>query len=321
VAEYVPNERLVLERNRFYRGERPHHVARIVADLAADSTAAVDQVASGAADTTVPPPGVVERTAELVRRYGVNRSQFFVVPGAGVRVFHLNTSRPLFHNNVKLRQAVNYAIDRRALARETGLLAERPTDQYLLPGTPGYRDERIYPLEGPDLSRARALARGNKRSGKAVLYTTSSPIDVAQAQILQHDLGQIGLEVEVEQFPGNLFDELAKPGAPFDIGRVRWFTGPNPALLTLFDGRTIGQPGNQNWSYFNSPRYNRLLDQAAKLTGEARYRAYGRLDVLLSKDLAPAIPVGIVNAPTFVSARVGCIALNPWLDLTAVCLK
>ena len=36
VAEYVPGERLVLERNRFYRGERPHHVDRFVADLAAD---------------------------------------------------------------------------------------------------------------------------------------------------------------------------------------------------------------------------------------------------------------------------------------------
>ena len=31
VAEYVPGERLVLERNRFYKGERPHHVTRFVA--------------------------------------------------------------------------------------------------------------------------------------------------------------------------------------------------------------------------------------------------------------------------------------------------
>jgi ABC-type transport system substrate-binding protein len=321
VSEYVPNQRLVLEPNRFYRGARPHHVARIVADLGADRSAAVDQVMSGAAETTVPPRGIVERAAELVKRYGVNKSQFFVVPGAGVRVFHLNTSRPLFGDNPKLRQAVNFAVDRKALAREAGLLAETPTDQYLLPGCPCYREERIYPLKGPNLSRARALAKGHLRSRKAVLYTTTSTIDVAQAQILRQNLKQIGLEVEVKQFPGSLFAELSTPGEPFDIGRVRWFSTPTPALLSLFDGRTIGEQGNQDWSYFNSPKYNRLLDRAAALTGQARYRAYGDLDVLLSGYLAPAIPVSIVNAPTFVSARVGCIALNPWLDLTAVCLK
>jgi ABC-type transport system substrate-binding protein len=141
-------------------------------------------------------------------------------------------------------------------------------------------------------------------------------------QILKRNLKSIGIEVEIKQFPGTLFKELATPGEPFDIGRVRWFSGPDPAgLLPLFDGRTIGRPGNQNWSYFNSPKVNRLLDVAARLTGSERNRAYGDLDVLLSEDLAPAIPVSIVNAPTFVSARVGCIALNPWLDLTAVCLK
>jgi ABC-type transport system substrate-binding protein len=223
VSEYVPNQRLVLEPNRFYRGARPHHVARIVADLGADRSAAVDQVMSGAAETTVPPRGIVERAAELVKRYGVNKSQFFVVPGAGVRVFHLNTSRPLFGDNPKLRQAVNFAVDRKALAREAGLLAETPTDQYLLPGCPCYREERIYPLKGPNLSRARALAKGHLRSRKAVLYTTTSTIDVAQAQILRQNLKQIGLEVEVKQFPGSLFAELSTPGEPFDIGRVRWF--------------------------------------------------------------------------------------------------
>lgn len=322
IAEYVPNERLVLERNRFYRGERPQHVDRIVADLAADAGVAVDQVASGTFDTVSPPFTVAARAAELTQRYGVNKSQFFVVPGVGLRVFHLNTSRPLFRKNPKLRQAVNFAVDRRALAHEAGLWAETPTDQYLLPARPGYRNERIYPLKGPDVKKAKQLAKGHTRGGKAVLYTTTSLPDAAMAQILQRNLKAIGIELEIKQFPGNLFEKLATPGEPFDLGRVRWFPGADPAaILPLFDGRTIGALGSQNWSYFNSPKYNRLLDLAARLTGAERNRAYGDLDVLLSRDLAPAIPVSIVNAPTFVSARIGCIALNPWLDLTAVCLK
>jgi len=34
-----------------------------------------------------------------------------VVPGDGSRVFVINTSRPLFRNNVKLRQAINFAVE------------------------------------------------------------------------------------------------------------------------------------------------------------------------------------------------------------------
>ena len=322
VAEYVANDRLVLERNRFYRGERPHHVARFVADLAADFEKTVDQVATGTFDFCV--NGVpAERQQELARRYGVNRSRFFVEPGNALNMFQLNTSQPLFKNNPKLRQAVNFAVDRRALAREEGPLTETPTDQYLLPGVPGYRDERIYALDGPDLRTARKLAKGHRRGGKAVLYISNAPPDVARGEILRRNLKAIGLELEIKQFPNPVrFERLATPGEPFDLTRVRWFFNPDPGYLKdLFDGRTIGQPGFINYSYFNSPKYNRLLDGASRLTGEERYRAYGELDVQLSRDAAPAIPFAVFNSSAFVSARTGCVVMNPFLDLTAVCLK
>jgi ABC-type transport system substrate-binding protein len=262
-----------------------------------------------------------DRASQLARRYGVNKSQFFVKPGDFVRMFVLNTSRPLFRNNLKLRQAVNFAVDRLALTRELGPFAGTPTDQYLR-----HRNERIYPLKGPDLRRARALARGNLRSGKAVLYTRSTPGDIAQARVLQQNLGAIGIKVDIEQFPGQLiFDKLANGRNEFDIGRVAWgnvFGPVAPSLLNgIFDGRTIGKPDNQNWSYFNSPKYNRLLEQASRLSGPERYRAYGKLDVRLSRDAAPAIPVAFLNSITFVSRRAGCVVLNPFFDLTAVCLK
>ena len=264
-----------------------------------------------------------ERASELRQRYGVNRSQLFVRPANELRMFVLNTSRPLFKNNPKLRQAVNFAVDRKAVTREIGPLAGTATDRYLSPSQPGYRDERIYPLNGPDLRTARALAKGHTRSGKAVLYTTPSPEDVAQAQVLQQNLKAIGLAVEIMQFPRPLlFEKLAAAGNDFDIGRVAWVHSPDPSWFAdIFDGRTIGQAGNQNWSYFNSPKYNRLFDEASRLTGNERYRAYGKLDLRLSREAAPAIPIANLNAFAFVSARVGCVVMNPNLDLTAVCLK
>jgi ABC-type transport system substrate-binding protein len=70
--------------------------------------------------------------------------------------------------------------------------------------------------------------------------------------VLQQSLAAIGLQVEITQFPGRLlFEKLATDAELFDIGRVGWKHSPDPSWFTgIFDGRTIGQPDNQNWSYF-----------------------------------------------------------------------
>ncbi len=126
------------------------------------------------------------------------------------------------------------------------------------------------------------------------------------------------------QPPAVHFSKLATVGEPFDIGDVG-SSGPgarDPTVLNyLFDGRTIGEPGFGNLSYFDSPKYNTWLAQASRLTGAERYRTYGKLDVELSRDAAPAIPFAAINAWAFVSKRTGCVIMNPGLDLTAVCLK
>ncbi len=329
ISEFVLGERVVLERNRFYGGRRPHHVDRFVVTLENDSDALFDQVERGESDYAfVPSPVIAVRAQEFRKKYGVNKGQFWVQPGQFLRMFVLNTSRPLFRNNVKLRQAVNFAVDRAALLRERGgSPGGTLTDQYLMPTKLGFRDERVYPLRGPDLTRANALAKGRTRSGKAVLYACSACIgSVAQGQIITANLKQIGIEVEAQAFPASvLFAKLATPSEPFDIGWIGWLDSdqdPRGFLEALFDGRTIANaPNFANWSYFNSARYNRLLDRAAQLTGEERYRAYGDFDVQISRDAAPAIPYAYDNALTLVSARTGCVIVNPSLDLAAVCLK
>jgi peptide/nickel transport system substrate-binding protein len=326
ISEYVLDERVVLERNRFYRGDRPRHVDRFVGDLTLDSATILDRVVSGEFDSAIVlSADFGDRTEWLRQKYGVNRSRFWVAPARVVPMFMLNTSRPLFRKNPRLRQALNFAVDRKALTREFGPLplAGTASDQYLTPAMFGFRNERIYPLDGPDLRTARRLAAGRKRGGKAVLYTATTPRDAAQAQILQRNLKAIGIELEIKQFPSPLiFEKLQTPGEPFDIARVTWVYSPDPSVLSIFDGRNIGQPDSQNWSYFNSPKYNRLLEEASRLPpGPGRYGAYGELDVELARSGVPAIPYAYLNALTLVGPRTGCVVVNPTLDLAAVCLK
>jgi peptide/nickel transport system substrate-binding protein len=327
ISEFVRGQRVVLERNTFYRGTRPHRIDRFIVDLQGGTFHDVlDQVEAGRADWG-PMPGnfVLDAARGLPGKYGVNKAQLFVEPGFERRSYFLNLSRPLFRNNVDLRRAVSFAIDRAAIIRQLGgPLAARPSDQYLPSTMPGFRDERIYRLEGPDVARARALARGNTRAGKLSLWTFDVPIPLAIAQIIKKNLKAIGLEVEVKGVPPQaLFREMARPGAAYDMALGGWvpdYIDPFQYINPAMDGRYVG---GANLSWFDSPRYNTSMRRAAGLQGEARYRAYGELDVQLAREAVPIVPIAFGNNIVFVSKRVGCVVLRPGLglNLAATCLK
>ncbi len=322
IAEFRPGERVVLRRNRFYAGKRPHNVDGFDVDLRVSSHEEVlDRVERGDADWGWALSQVyLDPARRLAEKYGINRSQFFLRTGATFRGYAFNTSRPLFRNNPRLRQAVNFAIDRSAFRRAAGgPLSSRLTDQYLPPGMPGFKDARIYPLNGPDLARARALARGNTRSGKVVLFTIDLPHHIAFAQSIRQNLAKIGLEVRIRGIPLEAyFGRLMARGA-YDLGFATWtpdYADPYAVLNIQLDARFIGAT---NWPRFDSARYNRLLRNAALLQGPARYRAYGALDVQLAREAAPMVAVDYLNDPVLVSKRVGCVGRS--FDLAAVCLR
>jgi len=330
VTEYRPGERVVIGRNPFYRGSRPHHVDGFEIDLRAASTdEPIRRIERGEADwTTMLMPVYLNPALGLEAKYGINRSRFFSQPGLTLRMFAFNTSRPLFRNNPALRRAVNFALDRQALqAILGGPLAGRLTDQYIPPLVPGFRDGDVYPLDRADLVRARALARGNLRGGRAVLYTTD--FTVAIAQLAKQQLAEIGLEIEVRAIPfhissTNYLDALTKPGADWDVALVVWTPNVPDAQVYLNLLLETQHIGGTNVAGFTSATYDRELRRAARVP-QARQRevAYGSLDVRAARDAAPLAALSVLNEPTFVSERVdpACIVLRPALVLTAVCLR
>jgi ABC-type oligopeptide transport system substrate-binding subunit len=267
----------------------------------------------------VPLPFYYDPSRRLAKRYGVNSSRFFLTPGYTLAGYFLNSRRPLFRNNARLRRAVNFAVNRPALM---GGRVGRPTDQFVPPGIPGFRDAHIYPLRRPDVRRARALALGHRRSGRAVMFTADTASERARAQVLVQNLKQIGLEVDVKSFaPQAYFAQLDRPDARFDIAFFDWapdYIDPSQYTNIFLDGR---HHRGRSLARFDSPRYNRLMRRAALHVGQARYRAYADLDLKLSRDAAPFLFIAHPSDATFVSNRVGCLDLRPYPDLAAVCLK
>ena len=325
--ESVRGRRLVLKRNKYYRGFRPHHVGTFVVDgQAASLDDVLDRVEQGTADWGWATVGAyLDPERRLVARLGVNKRRFFLEPGLNFLHYALNTARPLFRNNARLRRAVNFAINRKAIrAAGTGRYSSRLTDQYLPPELPGFVDAHIYPLKRANLREALRLARGHTRRANPVLYTPQTPALAAVAQVIKQELARIGLHVDVKTFPfGEYVDRIHNQTEPWDIAWSLWgpdYLDPATYLNSLLDGQFVA---TNNWAHFNSRKYNVLLRRADLLRGNARYRTYGKLDVDLARDAAPIVAISYLNQPTLVSSRVDprCVILRPELDLTAVCLK
>ena len=330
VVEYRPGERVVIRRNPYYGGNRPHHVDGFNVDLRAASPAEMlRQIERGEADWGHSlAPVFLDPALDLVARYGINKTRLFEKPGLTMRLFVFNSSRPLFGNNPRLRRAVNFALDRQALqAASGGPLAGALTDQYLPPSVPGYRDADIYPLDHANVKRARELARGNLRGGRAVLMVSDFAQPLALAQLAKRQLAEIGLDVTIKTVPEHIataayLDALAAPGVGWDIAMVLYtpnLPDPHAYINLLLDTQFVG---GTNLGRFESRRYDDAMRRASRLPQASdRYRAYAALDARLARDAAPIAALSSLNEYTLVSTRVGCMILRPVLDLTAVCLK
>jgi ABC-type transport system substrate-binding protein len=306
-----PNRTAVVVRNPNYKGPRKGMADTMRWTFGNSPAAQRLKVERGEADLGTFPPA---EAAELAQKYGINKGRFWVKPSSVLWYLAFNHERPLFgqgagDGNVKLKQAINFAIDRPQLARQWGYLGAKRTDQILPSTMNGYKDHNIYPIKGANPTRGNQLARGNTRGGKAVFYTFDVAPGPGIAQVVQFNLKQIGVDVEIKTFARTVqHEKMATRGEPFDIGLEGWgqdYPDPSNFINVLLDGRRIQSANNQNVAYFNSPGYVQKIERASRLSGQTRYDAYKALDLDLMKNAAPWAPVGQRTQQIFVSDRVG----------------
>ena len=328
IAAADAGRQLVLRRNPNYRGSRPRRIAQVDYVVGLSTRSAVDRVRAGTFDaTTLGVPDLFEPEFQPGGRYDREfgaaagaRRRYFLHPSLTLRAFALNTSRPLFRDPA-LRRAVSLALDRGALA---GRFGAQPTDQYLPPAMPGFRDVHAYPLNGPDLTAARALTGSRART--AVLWTCGGIVCRAIGEIVRRDLAPLGLRVKIRQL---VTWDIAggRRGAEYDLLDVVWtpdVPDPDAILGPLLDGTRLRPTDNTNLSYFDDPSTNARLARAGALTGGARYRAFGTLDAELARDDAPLAAFAVDNVAEYFSPRLGCSVFQPVIgssSLGALCVR
>jgi peptide/nickel transport system substrate-binding protein len=275
------------------------HVDAIKIQVLRNPQTEVNYVESGKLDwmgNELPP----DRYQDVKSKY--EGSQFRVEPSFSNYFFWMNTTQEPF-NDVKVRQAVNYAIDPAALERiYSGRL--EGGQQILPPGMPGYKKLNLYPHS---VKKAKELIAEADPSDKEIVVWTNneSPSDDAGAYY-QGVLEELGFKVELKVLsPDNYFAVITNSSTPeLDTGWANWYLeypSPNGFFQPLLDEASIAPTEGTNLPRFADPTLSKKIEQLAEEpVGPKQEAEYAQLDKEFMEE-APLAPYGTSTASTFVS--------------------
>ena len=203
------------------------HMDRIKMTVIDNASAEVSEVEKGQLDWIQNPPPP-DRYAEIRRRY--EGTQFRSEPVISNFYFWMNTQQPPF-DDVRIRRAVNYALEPGALERiYAGSL--RRLQQILPPGMPGFSKFQPYPH---DLTKARELvAEADPSDRRITVWTDSIPPADEAGEYYGRVLESLGFEVDLKIVsPSTYFTVIGNANTPdLDTGWSNWLLEyPNPYAL------------------------------------------------------------------------------------------
>jgi len=278
------------------------HVDKIKIQVLRNAQTEVNYIESGKLDwmgNEVPP----DRYQDVKSKY--EGSQFRIEPTFSNYFFWMNTTQEPF-NDVKVRQAVNYAIDPAALERiYSGRL--EAGQQILPPGMPGYKKLNLYPH---DLKKAKELiAEANPSDKEIVVWTNNeSPSDDA-GTYYQGVLEELGFTVELKILsPDNYFTVITNSSTPeLDTGWANWFLeypSPNGFFQPLLSEESIAPTNGTNLPRFADPALSKKVAELGEQPiGPQQEAEYAQLDKEFMEQ-APLAPYGTSTASTFVSSDI-----------------
>jgi peptide/nickel transport system substrate-binding protein len=298
------------------------HVDKITVTQNKSNSAQVTGIEQNTIDFMVDPPDA-DRLAEVKAKFG---ERFRLDESINTYYFFMNNKTAPF-NDIRVRQAINYAIDPEALNRVFGGRLH-PTQQILPPGMPGYEEYKPYPY---DLVKAKALlAQANPTDKDITVWTDDEPERKRIGEYYHDLLTQLGFNATLKVVAGNVyFATIGNTSTPdLDTGFVDWFQDyphPDDFFRPLLNGANILPTNNSNYSQVAIPQNDAKMDDLSKqqLTDDVK-KQYAALDKAYM-DQAVWAPYGNEERSTFVSDRIDFDKTNPHLmftqDFSAFALK
>ncbi|HEX5897608.1 MAG TPA: ABC transporter substrate-binding protein [Thermoleophilaceae bacterium] len=336
ITESVPNRQFVLEKNKLFPDLGPDNppakVDKITALIVKNAQRQAQDVISGKLDYMQdPPPADIK--PEVKAKYS---DRYEEITTASTYYFFMNTRVAPF-DDPKVREAVNYGIDKPGLAR---IFAGETTPgcSFLPPGMPGY-DEALDvedcpfgdPNKPPDLEKARQMIKDAGVDGMDVtVYSNNDDPSDKVGEAYADMLTKMGFNAKPKILDGGVyFQTIGNQKTKAQTGFANWFQDfPHPKnFMFLVDGASIQPTNNQNYGNVDDPEITKgiaELNKEPELTDEVGEKWKDLNNKLVER--AWIAPYGHRKLATFVSERMdfeNCTRFHPvWNnDYTSFCLK
>jgi ABC-type transport system substrate-binding protein len=251
---------------------------------------------------------VLEIPSSEYQRYTndpVWRDQVHGETGLNTYFVGLNCARPPF-NDIRVRQAVNMAIDRdrvfNTVFEKRGVPAVGPIPPGLWRRSVSQEDRKGYAY---DPVRAKKLIREAGAEGKTIkIYITLGPEVLDIISVVQSYFSQVGLKAEIIQLDWSAFKQAVNKGEADAFWLSWWadYSDPENFLFPLFHSANVGSSGNRTRCL--DPKLDRLIEKAQQTMNEKqRYGLYRQAEKRIIK-----------NAPwIFMWHKADYFVIQPWV--------
>jgi peptide/nickel transport system substrate-binding protein len=223
--------------------------------------------------------------------------------------------------DVRVRRAMNHGFDRQRMLKYLRNGVGTPGNYGIIPpGMPAF--DSTSPVYGYDPVFARKLVEEAMGDGVEIrpiaIHTTSDYLDLCK--YIQHELGNIGLDINIEVLPAATMREL-KATAKLPVFRASWIADypDEENYLSLFTTRNF-TPAGPNYTHFSNSNYDRLYHLArGTVSDSTRTMVYRKMDRLVMGK-APVIVLYYDRVLRFIRLNVKGLETNPMnmLDLRRV---
>lgn len=285
-------------------------VEKLIIKTVTDASALQSSLQTGAVDLAPVPSNLPPDTLNILKESpNLNIEQF---DGSNIQYIGLNTQSPPL-NNVKVRQAIGYAIDKDKVIREL-LSGQAKVAQSILPESSWAYTAGIKYSYDPAKAKQLLQEAGYKNESIKFKFASGNAAFNSFVQAIQSNLKDVGLNVEIEPLdPGTLRDQLRT--GQFQLNTGVWIGGnQDPIFLKdLFTTGRIPGPGVAccNRSRYSNAEVDKLLEDAInEIDREKAKQLYVQAWDRISADL-PLLPLWYPANMVVSNKRIGNIKISP----------
>jgi peptide/nickel transport system substrate-binding protein len=303
------DKEVIIERNEDYWGDKPK-LARVRFAVVPDATTRALELRKGSADAAIN-----ALTPDTVLALGRDPSLAVErAPGTVLAYLGFNLRDPIL-KDVRVRQAVGYALDRGPMIEYLWRGAAKPARSILPPQSWAYNGS-VPPYDhDPDKARALLDLAGypavNGVRFHIAMKTSTDENTRLMVAVMQQQLRKVGIMLDIRSFEFATFFADVTHGA-FQLYGLRWIGGnEDPDIFEYAFHSAKFPPNGANRGYYSNQTVDALIDQARREVDQnSRKATYAELQRILAKDL-PYINLWYLDNVLVHNKRVRNLQLNP----------